>query len=290
MNIPGLGWFVSNYNHSRYETQPLQDALLEAFTEEEYLFGGERTETGTINTKAAVTTTSAAGTAVVLANYNRLCNESLPYHFYRPEKQDAELKTWEAARATSAAPTYFKPLCHESSKQVFWDGGVYHNNPINIAERERRLIWPELSHQEPDVTVSIGTLFCSKTEAKRAKWVSKPKGIISHFKFLAKMASDHLHTSLDSERTWTEFTSSRRVDGCDRSRYVRLNPELDEHPPKLDEVDQLQHLGSLTRYHIAGDQSLKVLARRLVATSFYFDIVGDVRECEGGRSFAVDGE
>lgn len=87
MGVPGLGWLVSNYNHSRYETQPSEEALTEAFTEDQYLFGGQRTEAGTINAKVAVTTTSASGTAVVLANYNRLCNEKLPYQFYRPEME-----------------------------------------------------------------------------------------------------------------------------------------------------------------------------------------------------------
>jgi hypothetical protein len=290
MGVPGLGWLVSNYNHSRYETQPLQEALQEAFTEDQYLFGGQRAETGTINAKVAVTATSSAGTAIVLANYNRLCSEKLPYQFYRPEKQMGELKTWEAARATSAAPTYFKALCHESSKQTFWDGGVYNNNPINIAERERKLIWPALAEQEPDIVVSIGTLFCAKTENKRtAKWPPSPKGIVNNFKFLAKMASDVLHTTLNSQRTWEEFISVRRPAGPEKGRYIRLNPELNVQPPKLDEVDQLAYLEEVTRFHIIGDHKLQTLARQLVATSFYFETVGDVRAAENDNMFEVDG-
>lgn len=291
MGVPGLGWIVSNYNHSRYETQPLQEALLEAFGEEQYLFGGQRAEMGVINAKVAVTATSSAGTAIVLANYNRLCSEKLAYQFYRPEKQNGELKTWEAARATSAAPTYFKALCHEASKQTFWDGGVYNNNPINIAERERKLIWPDLAGREPDVVVSVGTMYCGKYEPKRkAKWVSSPKGIVAHFKFLAKMASDHLHTSLDSQRTWDEFLSVRGPSRQDSARYVRLNPELDVHPPKLDEVDQLEYLEDLTRFHMGGSHQIQTLARQLVATCFYFEATGDTREDETGSTFEIDGE
>ena len=289
--MPGIGWIVSNYNHSRYETQPLQEALMEAFSGDQYLFGGQRKEASSISAKVAVTSTSAAGTAVIFANYNRFCNEKLTYQFYRPEKQSGELKTWEAARATSAAPTYFKALCHDSSKQIFWDGGVYHNNPIHIAERERKLIWPDLADQEPDVVVSIGTLYCSKTDTRRtAKWVSSPKGIVAHFKFLAKMASDHLHTSLDSQRTWEDFVSVRGSPAQDKCRYVRLNPELEVQPPKLDEVDKLQHLEETTRHRIGGDQSLKRLARRLLATCFYFDVYGETREGSDGRYLEVDGQ
>ncbi len=119
-NIPGVGWFVDNYNHSKYETRPLEDALTSAFSESEYLFGGPRPHVsyGT-DVKVAVTATSAAGSAVVFANYNRLCREkskspstlaprhffprdltrllfTVPYHFQRPERSLLELKTWEA--------------------------------------------------------------------------------------------------------------------------------------------------------------------------------------------------
>lgn len=289
MNVPGWAWIVSNYNHSRYETQPLQEALVEAFGADEYLFGGQRKESSTIAAKVAVTATSAAGTAVVLTNYNRHCDEKLPYQFQRPENQSAELKTWEAARATSAAPTFFRALCHEPSKQVLWDGGVYNNNPINIAERERKLIWPDLAEQEPDVVVSIGTLFCTKIETKRTVgFTSSPRGIVAHLKFLAKMASDHLHTSLDSQKTWDDFMGSRRPVGQDKERYVRLNPELHQQPPKMDEVKQLGYLQEATRFLIGGDEKLKRLARQLVATSFYFEVVGDVREFDGGM-FEADG-
>ena len=76
-NIPGLGPLITHYNHSKYETRPLQEALMEAFSEEEYLFGGSRPHASVSDTdvKVAVTSTSAAGSVVVIANYNRLCSE-----------------------------------------------------------------------------------------------------------------------------------------------------------------------------------------------------------------------
>lgn len=66
---------------------------------------------------------------VVMSNYNRKPNLETPtrYTFQRPETSDCELKTWETARATSAAPTYFKSFSHEPSKQEYWDGGLFHN-------------------------------------------------------------------------------------------------------------------------------------------------------------------
>ena len=75
-NIPGLGWFIDNYNHSKYETQPLEEALKSAFTESQYLFGGPRTtDVPSSDIKVGVTATSSAGSSVLLTNYNRLCGE-----------------------------------------------------------------------------------------------------------------------------------------------------------------------------------------------------------------------
>ena len=126
-----------------------------------------------MDVKVAVTATSAAGNAVVLANYNRPCREKINYHFQRPEKLHGELKTWEAARATSAAPTYFKPFWHEGSKQVYSDGGIYHNNPIFVADRERKLIWPTQEEEEPDIILSIGTMRSKKQNPKPSPMIPK---------------------------------------------------------------------------------------------------------------------
>jgi len=38
------------------------------------------------------------------------------------------IKVWEAARATSAAPTYFPPM--KVGKYTFVDGGLQANNPL----------------------------------------------------------------------------------------------------------------------------------------------------------------
>jgi len=117
-NISGLGFLVSHYNHSKYETRPLEEALTEAYGEDEFLFGGSRVSNGgdEANVKVAVISTSATDLPVVLANYNRLCPEKrelllrgsypicladrnlviVSYHFQRPEKLELELKIWEA--------------------------------------------------------------------------------------------------------------------------------------------------------------------------------------------------
>lgn len=72
-NVPGVGWWIDNFNYSRYRTAPLVNALQTAFNKDEYLFGGRRTNDSPRSAaRVAVTTASTTGTAVVLANYNRL--------------------------------------------------------------------------------------------------------------------------------------------------------------------------------------------------------------------------
>ena len=75
-NIPFLGVLAQMHNHSKYETQPLEEALQYAYGEDKYLFGGQRTrKLDGFDIKVGVTTASTAGNAILLTNYNRDCRE-----------------------------------------------------------------------------------------------------------------------------------------------------------------------------------------------------------------------
>jgi hypothetical protein len=62
-------------------------------------------------------------------------------------------KIWEAARATSAASTFFEPISIGPNGQTFVDGALGFNNPIRLLDRESRDLWPD----ESRVFLSIGT-------------------------------------------------------------------------------------------------------------------------------------
>ncbi|KAH7210627.1 hypothetical protein BKA60DRAFT_639227 [Fusarium oxysporum] len=82
--------------------------------------------------------------AVVISNYNRPENPmfSTPYRFRRAPQPDREMKVWERkrARATAAAPPYFKPYEKAETKKMYLDGALYHNCPVWVAHHEERLI------------------------------------------------------------------------------------------------------------------------------------------------------
>ena len=69
-------------------------------------------------------------------------------YFFR---EDKPYKVWEAARATTAAPTYFKPF--KRKKHIWIDGGIYMNNPSLVAYRRARELWPNEKYE----IISIGT-------------------------------------------------------------------------------------------------------------------------------------
>lgn len=62
-------------------------------------------------------------------------------------------KVWEAARATSAASTFFDPIEIGPRGNKFVDGGLRYNNPIDLVDRESREIWPD----DDRLIISIGT-------------------------------------------------------------------------------------------------------------------------------------
>jgi hypothetical protein len=63
---------------------------------------------------------------------------------------------WEAGRATTADPTFFKPafIAKPLPGQNFVDGGLAHNNPSELALQEVERIWPNVRRV---CLVSIGT-------------------------------------------------------------------------------------------------------------------------------------
>ena len=90
---------------------------------------------------------------MILANYSRYEENEPDYTFQFPHN----LQVWEAASATSAAPSYFKPFRSWSNHRTYLDGAIYYNNPVKIANHERKFLWPDVAENPPDILLSIGT-------------------------------------------------------------------------------------------------------------------------------------
>ena len=203
------------------------------------------------------------------------------------------------ARATSAAPSYFKAFKSERNDRGYLDGALYHNNPIRVADLERRLIWPDTAGLPPDILLSIGTS-CNTTIKDAARdaqhsqrenhdhWSNKSNttkaskhGLLDwrrnggQTRKLFKVMKNRVESILDTEVTWLKFISDiERDDGGDKERYPRINPNIGIDPPKLDETKELPRLQQLVQQKTK-DASYKKqiagVARRLVASCFYVE-------------------
>ena len=152
---------------SKYKTKPLREALHSSFGDD-LLYGGRRKAHLSYTTQVAVTATSGTGEmGLVLANYSRQEESEPSYRFEFPH----HLQIWEAASATSAAPSFFKPF--KTTKypcKAYLDGALYHNNPASVANHERKFLWPDVAENLPDILLSLGTgKYGQKLEAKIAE-------------------------------------------------------------------------------------------------------------------------
>lgn len=174
------------------------------------------------------------------------------------------------------------------------DGAIYHNNPIQIADKERKLIWPSMKNEYPDLVVSIGTTFCPNSRSSSVKASAPRLGVWSHGKALYKMAIDHIASTLDSEKTWEIYMSILQPPPIYQSRYVRLNPKLDGEPPHLDEVHRMEDFKGIVRGKWRENQQIRKVAYQLIASSFYFQksapmesTADQIFRCRGKRMRAL---
>ncbi|KAK5051360.1 hypothetical protein LTR84_003012 [Exophiala bonariae] len=283
VDIPIIGkWIMMKYQ-SRYLTDGLENSLRPAFGDD-LLFGGRRTASLS-KCKVAVTTTDTNDDARVLANYNRKQRTESLHMFQRFERPEQELAVWEAARATSAAPGFFKAFHKDSNRHTYWDGALKLNNPIFAADDERRNIWPEASEllHLPDIALSVGTGIFPEAKAARQKHDPGPRygaGVIDGVKTFIHIGVDAVAQCLDCERVWENYVQGVLPNNNNTSmRFHRLNVPFSGDKIELDHVDKMDDLENRTNQYFASDtqqhsQKLDEIAMQMTATLFYFEVTG----------------
>lgn len=153
------------------------------------------------------------------------------------------------------------------------DGGILHNNPVEIAlEEVRRLAESSRQSSIPDILVSIGTglqldeppLDNSLSNGKRpvkASWI----------KNLFTIVRNQIKLNLDTERRWFHVVKENpRL----KERMHRINPNLGEDPPEMDNVSQAEPLYRKVEEWVSNTSAkmyIAKIARGLIASSFYFE-------------------
>ncbi|OTA77343.1 hypothetical protein M434DRAFT_402358 [Hypoxylon sp. CO27-5] len=301
MGIPLLDNLSSTYHGSIYKTKPLEKALKTSFSERN-LFGNVQPR-NEMPTRVAVTSTTALGhKEVVFSNYNRPepLSQSMSYEFIRPSEPSNEVKIWEAARATSAMPPYFKPFRKTETGNQYIDGGLRQACPVWVAHQEMNLIWSDVANSPPDIVLSVGAGCIvrnedrlrgdrsslgidssSKTTTPSAKLVGKSSSKLAE-------AMDNLADYQKRSRTWDQFMARRSSSNLletaeDTSRYIRISPELNIRAPRFDDIQRLDEVEreaeEVLQQNIA---EIKEVAHRLVASAFFFEKDGSVKQTPSG--------
>jgi hypothetical protein len=268
----------------KYKSRPLMEALKTAFTEDDDLFGAHDQPRN--EARVALTATSATGQeTTLLANYRRAEDPMPAYVFERPHDPDMELKTHEAIAASLASPAYFKPFVLHS--KTYLDGGLRSPNPAFLADRERRLIWPDCA--EPDMFLSLGTgqnritiLHKLAERQKAAAPTSMPRALDrqsspTRAKPVGRWRTKRTDDVIEAELAWHQFRRhivGTRTEARGR-RFVRFNPDLDREPPPADSKSDLLSLQVNVRKRLQTahrQAALRNVAHRLVASAFYFEL------------------
>ncbi|KAI0886923.1 FabD/lysophospholipase-like protein [Annulohypoxylon maeteangense] len=159
-SVPIFGALSSLYHGSLYKTKPFAKALKRYLSDQPFFGNAIHRSRVVSSTKVAVTaSTGIERQPVVFANYNRLDlpRKRLPYKFVRSDSPSREMLIWEAARATSATPPFFKPYLKAETNQEYANNDLRYSCPVTVAHYEAKSIWSDIADSPPDIMLSIGT-------------------------------------------------------------------------------------------------------------------------------------
>ncbi|TKW55540.1 Calcium-independent phospholipase A2-gamma [Colletotrichum tanaceti] len=151
-----------------------------------------------------------------------------------------------AARATSAAPTYFPEIrWPEGQKKTltFWDGGLLNNNPIDQLWYARYdLVKPGDPEPKISCVISLGTGW-SKADSPSDSWFNIT-GVLST---VVAFSTNTNAKAKDFSRHMT--TLNNRVEHAN-TKYVRFNPSLKNETIGLADYHKMDLLKSLARDYV----------------------------------------
>ena len=132
-------------------------------------------------------------------------------------------------------------------------------------------MWPSLGQEPPDIFVSLGTSYNAATSQYQEEGRAQRRDFFSYAKSSANTAIDHAAQALDSEKAWHAYMSVISPPPIHRTKYYRINPQLQQPPPRLDDIYSMQNIKDQTR-DLLEPSTIARLASHLIASSFYFEI------------------
>ena len=174
-----------------------------------------------------------------------------------------------AARATSAAPTFFpevsfpeqkpgEPKIEEKKTLKFWDGGLLNNNPIDQLWYARyEIVHPEEPPPAISCVISLGT-----------GWVRAASPSDSTFQLLG-VASGVMDFATNTNAKGKDFTRHmeqlKRRSEFKNSRYFRFQPKLGTEVIGLADYTRMEDLKVLTHKYIKEDNTPEWMEKAVCA-------------------------
>ena len=163
-----------------------------------------------------------------------------------PKEPSIPCKLWEAARATSAAPTFFKKIEIGPRAIPFIDGGLGRNNPTAQLLEEAEDVY---SKEKVACVISIGTGQANIVNISDPNFIERNIVPIGVIKAVVAISTDCEETAQHMEKRFKHWPGT----------YFRFNVEQGLQKVKLGDWEKLGQVADLTRHYI----HLEEIDRRL---------------------------
>lgn len=165
-----------------------------------------------------------------------------------------------AARATSAAPTFFPEVKFPERKPelLFWDGGLLNNNPIDQLWYSRyELVQPEEPPPAISCVISLGTGYV-KADSPSDSWFQ-----------LAGVASEVMDFATNTNAKGKDFsrhmTQLNKREEHKNTKYIRLNPPLGRDKIGLADYTKMEDLKIITRKYLKDEKNQEWIEKAVCA-------------------------
>ncbi|CAE6383013.1 unnamed protein product [Rhizoctonia solani] len=207
------------WKEGRYSAQNLKNAILHIIEQATRIPDGEKRNAEELMMRGDNPDPNACKVFVCAANTVD-ATASVHFRTYTVGKHEREDVTiWEAARATTAAPYFFKPLIIQNKGGrmeggTYIDAGITNNNPIRRLISEARLVWPGRSIGH---ILSLGTGQKEAIHLPRAGMIPKLQ-LFKVLHLLQRIATDceRVHQEVYGEfaaGTYFRFNVDRGLEG-----------------------------------------------------------------------------
>ena len=251
---------------SVFPSEPLKEGLKKFFKKHQTSLFAPALHSQPSTTRVAVTSAKDLGqTTCLITSYNHPLGNPTS-NLEREEDSEKDIKIWEAALATSAAPFFLPPFEKQETNTQYVDGAVYANCPAQVAYGEVEKLWPD-NGASLDLLVSLGTGDQKNKNAETPTLVN-----LGFFVSIRAM----FQRQLDSKSNWANFEQQTAPINV-RSRLHRLNPPLSGDYVQLYDYKRMQELTESVAGWTKNVAAARIqeIANTLIANLFFFE-PGDV--------------